>query len=223
MALPKLDIPTFTITIPSTGKKVKFRPYTVKEQKVLLMAKESDAYIDAMKDLISVCSFNEVDVDKLAPFDIEYIFLQIRANSVGEMIELEFECEKCNAPVPIQVQIGEATVSPEPQRNKRVQLTPDVGIVLKYPTINVVGKQDDITSILIECIDTIYDSESVYDPAEQTEDELVEFVESIPSTKLQEIAEFVNGMPRVVMDVAYKCHACKHVTQKHLEGLETFF
>lgn len=236
MALPKVNTPTYELTIPSTNEKVEFRPYLVKEEKVLMIAMETNdekQIVRATKNIVSECLFGKVNVDKLTTFDIEYIFAKLRIKSVGESSDLKIKCEKCEKHTPVSVNLEEAIrVEGESNPESKIQLNKDIAITMKYPSIDEVlqnfdGNQstqiDKIFAVLISCIDTIEHGDQIYESSEQSQEELKEFIESFNSAQYKEVQAFVEQMPQVVADVKFKCANCGHDNNITVKGLSNFF
>jgi ribosomal protein L44E len=239
MALPKQNTPIYTIEIPSSKQKFKFRPFLVKEQKALLLAQQSEdmnVMVDTLKQVIESCSQAKVDVDKLAIFDLEYIFSQIRAKSVGEKVELFFFCDTCEddaAKVKITIDLTQLQVEEFDGHTSKIELFDDVGVVLKYPSIDVVKKIemigrgtseiDMVFDVIVECIDYIYDTNEVYYAKEQTKEELSSFINELTSEQFTKIESFFETIPKLRKQVDYKCPVCGKAHNKVLEGLDSFF
>ena len=237
MALPISSTPVYTLTIPSTGKQIKYRPFLVKEEKALLIAQQSEdpvVMVDTLKKIIAQCIQDEVDVDRFATFDIEYIFSQIRAKSVGEVVELIFRCDTCeddNAKVTVAFDLTELKVEKSPEHTNNITLFGDVGIVMKYPSIEVVNKLqsakgdnvDQIFDVVIECIDSIYNSSEMFHVKEQPKEDIVEFLENLTSEQFAKIQQFFETMPKIRQEVEYNCPVCGKHHKKYLEGISSFF
>lgn len=239
MALPMQQAPIYTLEIPSTKDNLKYRPFLVKEQKALLLAQQSEdpiVMVDTLKQVIKSCAQTQVDVEKLAVFDLEYIFSQIRAKSVGEIVELFFFCDTCDdekAKVKIGIDITKLKVETFPNHHVKIPLFGDVGVAMKYPNINVIKKIEkigDVSSevdlvfdIITECIDYIYDTSEVYYAKEQTKEELSDFVNNLTSEQFEKIENFFETMPKLQQKVSYRCPVCSKEHNKTLEGLNNFF
>lgn len=239
MALPKQSAPTYTVEVPSTKEKLKFRPFLVKEQKALLLAQQSEDMVvmaDTLKSVISSCAQSKIDVDKLAVFDLEYIFSQIRAKSVGENVELFFFCDTCEdekAKVKISIDLTNLKVENFEGHESKIQLFDDVGIVLKYPSIDIIknieklgtadSEVDLVFDIIIECIDYIFDTNEVYYAKEQTKQELADFINNLTAEQFAKIENFFDTMPKLQYKVDYACPVCGKQHHKKLEGLNSFF
>jgi len=237
MALPKMNAPLYNVTIPSTKKEVKFRPFLVKEEKSLLLAQQSEdtkVMINTLKGIIESCIVDDIDPDKLAIFDYEYLFTQIRAKSVGENVELMFLCDDCddeNAKKLINLDITKFQVDfPEGHTNK-IELFDDVGIMMKNPSIDTLDKLEklidgDVNSIfqvVSECIDSIYTTEEVFNVKEQTKEEVIDFLENLTQEQFKKIEQFFLTMPKLQQTVEYDCPVCAKHHVKTMEGLASFF
>ena len=237
MALPKMNAPLYNVTIPSTKKEVKFRPFLVKEEKALLLAQQSEdskVMINTLKSIIESCIVDDIDPDKLAIFDYEYLFTQIRAKSVGEIVELLFLCDTCDdekAKTQVNLDITKFQVDfPEGHDNK-IELFDDVGIVMKNPSIDTLDKLDkindgDVNSIfdvVAECIDSIYTTEEVFNIKEQTKEEVIDFLENLTQEQFKKIEQFFLTMPKLRQTVEYDCPVCAKHHVKSMEGLASFF
>lgn len=238
MALPMNTQPTFNMVIPSTGKQVRFRPFVVKEEKALLIAQQSEdptVMVDTLKNVFSSVILDKIDVDKLAIFDIEYMFLQIRGKSVGETIDLLFQCdedhgeqnEKARSKVVINISDLEV-VKPEGHTNK-IDLFNKVGIVMKYPSLELsdsikdTGDIEEVFGLVADLIDVIYDGDDVYHGHETSKEELLQFLNNLTSDQFAKIQKFFETMPKISTKVEYKCPICGKHHHKVLEGLQNFF
>lgn len=239
MALPKNIAPIFNLVIPSTKKTFKYRPFLVREEKSLLIAQQTDdpvVMLDTIKDVIASCAKSEIHVDKLATFDIEYIFLQLRANSVGEFVDLQFPCDidhgedASKALAPVRVDLRTANVNfPEDHTNK-IHLFGDVGVVMKYPTIETVKKIDvdeknggQVDDAVIDCIDFIYNGDEIFYAQDHSREELVEFINDLSTQQFSKVQHFFRTMPSLRIDVEYNCPVCGRPHKKYMEGLQSFF
>lgn len=233
MALPVLQTPEFETTIPSTGKTIYFRPFLVKEEKILLMAlqgNEPSEMVHAVKRVLDSCvSSSEFDVDALAMFDLEYLFLQLRAKSVGEVIDLKLRHRQsdCDHATDVSINLEDVKVQFEHKDNHKIQINDNVGIVLKYPTINqsqVIDSRATFSSVLefiAGCVDVVYDSERVYE--DFSNDEVVQFLESLNAQQFASIRDFFSQMPKLSHVVEWQCEKCGEAESIKLEGLSNFF
>lgn len=231
MALPKLNQPIFTLTMPSSGKKVKYRQFTVKEEKILLTAQASgdkQDMIEAFKQLITNCALDPIDVDKMPAFDVEYFFLQLRSKSVGDVIKLTFteDDKKGEAEIKLsELQVHKPTVS------NKIILSEEqgVGVVLKYPTFAMIEEMADLDQkdpaasikLFKMIIDCIFDADTVYPAEEANPSDLDDFVLSLNNLQVTKIQAFLDDMPYVYVDVTYKIG--DEVRETRVRGMENFF
>ena len=234
MALPTMDLPTYDLVIPSSKKKIKFRPFLVKEEKVLLMALETEnekSIRDAVFGLLKACISTRIKLEDLATFDLEYIFLNIRAVSVGEVVPMNITCQDDNeTQVQYNLNLTEAEVIfPEGHSNK-IMLTDDLGVIMKYPTFDgfvegqfTENKDMDVIKIVAESIDQIFQGEEVYDESTTTKKEFIKFVESLTNSQLEKIQEFFETSPR--LEHSFKVTNPKTGVESEyvLRGLQAFF
>lgn len=227
MGLPKIQHPTFKIELPSTKKNIILRPFTVKEEKILLMARESgdeETIIDTIKQIISNCLYDDIDVDKLPMFDIEYLIIKLRAKSVGEFVELTYKTKSGEA-IPFTVNLDDIKVYREEGHTNKFLVTDSIGVVMKYPSLSMANtKSKNLTDELFRkfamCIESVYDEEKVYD--EFTPDEMNEFIMSLPSTALEKLSQFFANIPKIQHKVKVKDKAGEE-HEVVLEGLNNFF
>jgi hypothetical protein len=237
MALPKLEHPTYELEIPSTGKKIKYRPFVVKEEKVLLLALQSEdaeAIQDAVRNLLSACiQTRGVKIDDLATFDLEYIFLQIRAASVGEMIEMQVTClDDGETRVTTQINLHNVKViKPEGHTNK-IMLDDTVGVIMKYPGFDrfvegsIIEKDvtsDNVFEILADSIDQMFDTDTVYDSSTTTRKEKIEFVEKFTNEQFEKIQKFFETAPKLSHTFSVVNPKTGEKSEYTIEGLQSFF
>jgi len=232
MSLPTLNTPTYELVIPSSKKKIKYRPFVVKEEKLLLLALESedDAQIaEAIKNIINACVLTKgVDVEKLASFDIEYIFINIRGKSVGEVIDLMFTCpDDGETQVKVSVKIDDIKVDFPEDHTNQIKVSDNLWVEMKYPTIDTLAMQEDDVEdtfkIVASSIAKIYNDEDVWDENTTTKEEFVEFVEQMSSKQFAEIQKFFDTMPSLRHKIDIKNPKTKVVTPYTIEGLSNFF
>jgi hypothetical protein len=238
MALPMNTQPTFSMVVPSTGKTVRFRPFVVKEEKALLIAQQSEdptVMVDTLKSVFTSVIQDKIDVDKLAIFDIEYMFLQIRGKSVGETIDLLFNCdedhgeqnEKARSKITINIQ--DIKVSRPEDHTNKIPLFNNVGIIMKYPTLEATdllqdaSNIEDVFNLVADLIDCIYDGDDVYYGHETKKEELLQFLNNLTTEQFAKIQKFFETMPKISTQVEYKCPICGKEHHKVLEGLQNFF
>jgi hypothetical protein len=237
--LPKIDVPSYELELPLSKKKIKYRPFLVKEQKNLLMAMESKEVAtihQTIKDILYNCTLTEnVDLDKLPIIDIEYYFINLRAKSVGEVVESRYRCnnvvndKECANIMETQVDLLNVKVR-IPDVNPEIQITDTLTVKMKYPEFGVVKdsiKYDNVSDItfnmIAQSIEYIYDGEQFYYASESTPQELLEFVEGMNQSQFIKVEEFFNNLPQMKETINMKCSKCGFDHTIEVEGLENFF
>lgn len=239
MGLPKLNTITYRLNLPSNDKEITYRPFTVEEEKILLTAQESTDAKDimaAMRQIINNCVQTELDVMKLPTFDIEYLFLNIRAKSTGEEIDLvvrhpngiNAQGEQCDHKEEVKINIESVRVSKPKNSNNNFQLDENVGVIMRYPTIeslaiDTTDNFDGFVRVVANSIETIYDKENAYAAEDSTEKELIEFVYSMNQKQIVLIQEFFEHMPVLKHDINYICTACGCKETVTIQGFQNFF
>ena len=236
MALPKIDVPIYELTVPSTDEKIKYRPFLVKEEKLLLIAMESGENSDilrAVKDIVDACTFNKMKIGNMPMFDVEYIFLQIRSNAVGEVSTLRVLClDDMKTYAKVEVDLNEIEVRVTDAHTNKIELSDEMGVIMKYPTVDsfVENKIDDISpanmlDVIVTCIDKIYDKkgEEVFDAKDSTKQELVDFVEQMNTTQFADVQKFFDTMPSLTHEITVKNPKTKKESKVTLNGLNDFF
>tara|TARA_R110002074_G_scaffold92773_1_gene202615 strand:+ start:788 stop:1501 length:714 start_codon:yes stop_codon:yes gene_type:complete len=236
MALPKIDVPIYELTVPSTDEKIKYRPFLVKEEKLLLIAMESGENSDilrAVKDIVDSCTFNKMKIGNMPMFDVEYIFLQIRSKAVGEVSTLRVLClDDMKTYAKVEVDLNEIEVRVTDAHTNKIELSDEMGVIMKYPTVDsfVENKIDDISpanmlDVIVTCIDKIYDKkgEEVYDAKDSTKQELVDFVEQMNTTQFADVQKFFDTMPALSHEITVKNPKTKKESKVTLNGLNDFF
>ena len=241
--LPKLDVPTYEVNLISTGKPVRFRPFLVKEQKLFLMASESDdpkETINVIRQVLKNCIIDELNINDLPTFDLEWLFIHLRARSVEEVVHLNYKCnntvkneegedEKCIGVVEIDVNLLEIEPFEHPGHTNKVEINENLGMVLKYPTFEMVekyeslGESEVMSNVLIDCIDYIYDKDQMYYSKDTDRAELSEFVDSLQQKDLTKFKDFFDTVPEVKKDVSFECPKCKYKEDIAIKGIQSFF
>ena len=236
MALPRLDVPTYELVVPSTEEKIKYRPFLVKEEKILLIAMESgqnEDIIQAVKQIVSDCTFNKLKLGNMPMFDVEYIFLQIRSKSVGEVSKLKVLCQDDKKTyATVEVDLNEVEVQVDADHTNKIELTDKMGVIMKYPTIDSFSANsiseitaDNMLDVIVTCIAQIYDKngEEVYDAKDSSKKELNEFVEQLNTKQFQDVQKFFDTMPRLTHEITVKNPKTKKESNIVLSGLSDFF
>ena len=236
MALPKLDVPIYEMAIPSTDEKVKYRPFLIKEEKILLIAMESGEnkdIIQAVKQIVSECTFNKLELGDMPMFDVEFMFLNIRAKSVGEISKLKVLCQDDKVTYAnVEVDLSKIEVQVDDDHTNKIELSDEMGVFMKYPSIDSFSTAgiaeitaSNMLDVIVACIDTIYDKkgEEVYDSKDSTQKELVDFVEQLNTKQFQEVQKFFDTMPKLRHEMKVKNPKTKKESKVVLTGLSDFF
>tara|TARA_B100001079_G_C16305901_1_gene467741 strand:- start:143 stop:856 length:714 start_codon:yes stop_codon:yes gene_type:complete len=236
MALPKLNVPIYELVVPSTDKKIKYRPFLVKEEKVLLIAMESgepEDMLRAVKDIVNECTFNKLKLGIMPMFDVEYIFLNIRAKSVGEVSKLKVLCQDDGETyADVEIDLNEINVQVDKEHTNKIELTDETGVIMQYPTIDSFSADgiadinaSNMLDVIVSCIAQIYDKggEEVYDAKDSTKKELVEFVEQMNTKQFAEVQKFYDTMPSLKHTITVKNPKTKVESKVTLTGLNDFF
>lgn len=243
MALPKIDVPIYEVKLVSTGKPVRIRPFLVKEQKLFLMASESDdpkETISVIRQVLKNCVLDEIDVDNLPTFDLEYLFMNLRARSVEEVVDLRYKCnntvkdekgeeQTCKGVVEFKLNLLEVEPTKNPNHTNKVQLTENLGICLKYPTFEMINRYENMSendimiNVLTDCIDYIYDRDNIYYAKDTSKKELEEFIDNLQQKDLEKVKTFFDTMPEIKKDVHFKCPKCAYEEDMTIKGMQNFF
>ncbi len=235
MALPKLNVPEYNLKLPSSGKNVKYRPFLVKEEKLLYLAMESGEQkdmIDAVKNILTSCTSLR-SLKDLATFDIEYLFLKIRTRSVGESVDVNITCPDDNeTQVPVSIPLDDIEIQINPDHKREIKLNDDIIITMGYPSfdmfvkLNLVGDEpgmDQVFEMAAACVETIADSEQVYDCKDSSKKELLAFFDDMNSGQFKKIQTFFETMPKLSHTVKVLNPNTGVENEVTLEGLSSFF
>jgi len=240
MALPKLEVPTYELELPLSGKKIKYRPFLVKEQKNLMMAMESgdaETIQYNVREILNVCTLTPgIDIDDLPIIDIEYYFINLRAKSVGEVVESKYRCnndvggKECGNIMEAKVDLTDIKPEWEEKIDPEIQLTDKIVVKLRYPKFGVVKdsvNMDNITDVtfnmIASSIEYIYDGEQFYYAKETTKEEMMEFIEQLNQTQFEKIEKFFANLPKMKKKIMMTCSKCGFIHNMDVEGLESFF
>jgi len=241
MALPTLTAPEYELTIPSSGTMVKYRPFLVKEEKLLLMALEGGEQkeiINAIKQIVNGCILDDIDLQNMPMFDLEFIFLNLRMKSVGETAEITFkgiddtDCEECKKVKKITIDLKEVQVQRDPNHTTLIELTKKVKVQMKYPTFDILEKiqlikdEKDVEKmflIITKCIQSVYDGKEQTDIIDTTQEEQLAFLESLTQKQFEKIQNFFETSPAVRHKVDLSCKKCGKEQFYTLEGINNFF
>ena len=239
MKLPKLDVRMFQVALPSTGQKLTLRPFLVSEERILLEAARTENQVEianAMKQIVNNCVTEDLDLSRNPTFDMEYIFVQLRAQSVGETQEVSFEvdaheCEGDGKTVEASIDLSKSKVNnlEKAKDNSRFMITDNIGIEMRYPTLEDTGDMtqqdvDTMFSMIKTCIKQVYTTDGdIYEPDQLDEGELDNFINSMNTGQFAKINGFFEDMPKLGLDVPYRCPVCSKSLNKYLEGMASFF
>ena len=237
MALPKIEVPTYELTLPSEDKKIKYRPFLVREEKILYIAMETGQnkeMINALKDVVGACTFDVLNVDRLPIFDIEYIFLQIRAKSVSEITKFRAICPddgKTYVETEVDLTKVEVQVNDEHTNKIILDIPRNLGIILKYPTLKNydIGRGvdnleiDKVFDILIDCVDHIFEGDKIYPAKDTSKQELKEFIEGLPQDAFTKIKSFFDTMPKLKHEIEVTNPNTNVTSKIVLTGIADFF
>ena len=235
MALPKLDTPTYTLELPSTGEEIKYRPFLVKEQKTLLILQESEDkrdIINGLQKIVTDCTFDKLNMSKMPIFDFEYLFLKIRCKSVGETAELNLTCPDDNVTtVPVTINLDEIDVQVTEEHTDTIKITDNINMILRWPTVYDVGDVesttdnlvDNVIALLKKCITQINEGDTIHNRTDMSSEELDEFIDSLPSDTFEDVGKYFETMPQLLHVVNITNPNTKVDSEIVIQGLESFF
>lgn len=237
--LPKIDLPIYEIKLPSSGKPLKVRPFVVKEEKLLLMALESSderEIIETTKQVVNNCIIDKIDIDKIPFFDVDYIFIALRAKSVGESIDVKYTCYNevngisCDTTFPAKIDVMNYTLIKNENIKDKIQLTGSLSVKMKYPSYTVMrllesdmGNFDKKINIIAECIDVVADKDKVYTRKDYTNEELIDFIENLPQQQYKKLEEFIDNFPTFSITSKAVCPKCKFEHELDYRDFTDFF
>jgi hypothetical protein len=232
MALPSLNTPKYELTLPSTGEKVEYRPFLVKEEKLLLMAQEANdetATLKAVEQIVDACTFGKLNVKTIPVFDLEYVFIQLRAKSVGETSSIKITCpDDMETKVEVTVNLEDITCVKQEGHDNKIQLTDEIGMIMDYPKIDSMtvvdtSKPESVFDLVRECIAQIYDTENVYERNDMSSSDLDNFLDSMSHSQFEQVQEFFNTMPKVQYKTKVKNPETGVESDIVIEGMQNFF
>jgi len=237
MVLPIVETPTYELTLPSQDIKVQFRPFLVKEEKILLIALESNndnEIVKATKQILNACTFEKLDINSLPLFDIEYIFLQIRAKSIGEIAKFRILCpDDKKTLVNVELDLTKVEVNVDDEHVNKIFLDDkkQLGVILKYPTLDITKagynmsteNMETVFKIIGSCIECVFEGEKIYPAKDSTQQELQEFLESLSQQAFEKIKKFFDTMPQLRHEIEIENPNTKVKSKVVLQGLRDFF
>ncbi|MFZ9377085.1 MAG: baseplate protein [Candidatus Fonsibacter ubiquis] len=241
--LPKIDVPIYELKLISNGKNIRFRPFLVKEQKLLLMALQSEEtkdILNVVKQICKNCILDDVDVESLPVFDLEFIFLNLRARSVNEVVALQYKCNNklkdengeekvCGSLEKFELNLLDIQPDKNPNHNNKIMLNDKLGIMMKYPTFEIVAniksqnENEIMMELLVDCIDYIFDDDQIYHTKDVSKEELIDFVDNLQQKDLEKIQQFFETTPKIRKNLDFKCRKCGYKENIVVEGLQNFF
>ena len=232
MALPRIDTPTYQLTLPSTQQQVDYRPFLVKEQKIIMMAQESGdqkSMIQAVGDLVNSCTFGKIDTNNSPTFDIEYIFLKIRSKSVGETVELTVTCpDDEKTKVPVKLKLDDIKVLTDVTHRSEIDVTDTIKIAFRYPLLNDTMNLDSGNSVdapfkmINSCVESIHYGDDIYQKVDITEKDLEEFIDQLTGEQFENIMNFFSTMPKLRHVIQVTNPKTNVKSEVVLEGLQSF-
>ena len=233
MALPKLNTVTYDLTLPSTGQKLEYRPFLVKEQKALMIAQESEdnkQIEKAFAQIINDCVIDDVDPYTMPMFDVEYIFLRIRGKSVGEKVKLNLLCpDDEETRVEVEINLEDVDVQMQKDHTNTIELSEDISMIMKYPCLkdmtgfDAEGEITNLFEMIRRCIHEVRQGDTIYNRVDITDKELDEFIESMSAESFDHVTNFFNTMPKLIHVVEVKNPKTKKKSEVPIEGLQNFF
>lgn len=247
MPLPKIDVPLFTLDLPLSKQTVRFRPFLVKEEKIFLIAMESDdekVILDAIKQIINNCCVDSIEIDSLPIVDVEFLFLNLRARSVGETVELQYKCNNniknengeevvCGNKMKFNVNLLDVKPELLEKHTNNIKISDNLGIVMKYPDMSILSGEeftaaedvtiDKVMEVILKSIDYIYDEETIYYKKDVSDKEMIDFIESLTQSQFKYIQDFFETSPKLQKTINFKCNKCGYQEEIVVEGLQSFF
>lgn len=228
--LPKLDVPTYELLLPSTNKKIKYRPFLVKEHKVLLTMAEADnsEVTRIITELVDACTFNKLKIKQLPHFDIEYIFMMLRAKSIGEIVDIIVNCE-CGNKIDAQFNIEDIKIEKHDNHTNKIMINSQYGVEMNYPKFDDVvevystNSNEKVLDMIVNNIKGVFDQDNYWDSKDQSKQELEEFLFSLTKDQFDKIENFFVTSPKIVQVIESDCNQCGKHNVSRLEGLSNFF
>ena len=232
MALPQLNVPKYELIVPSSGVVTAFRPYLVKEEKILMIALESQddkQMTTAITSIIDACTMGKLNMVNLTMFDIEYIFTKLRSKSVGETASVKLPCSSCEEKSAVDIDLEMVQITEKP--DTKIGLTDDTGLIMKFPSLkdymdiqNSEGSNiDKIFHVIVASIDSIYSGDEMFEASSHAKSELLDFIESLSAEQFKKVQAFLDNMPAIYINVSFECESCGGKNDIELKGLANFF
>jgi Zn finger protein HypA/HybF involved in hydrogenase expression len=227
MTLPILSVPTFDVDVFSTKQKVKMRPFLVKEEKILILAAESQERADmvrAMQQVVQSCSNGNLDAEKLPFFDLQNIFIRLRSQSIGKDSEFNLICGECGHKTATTLDLDDIQLRTNPDHSNKIMIDSDIGVIMKYPTAEILSNEDlPMFDLVVSCIDKIFTQEEVHNASEEGYEEVAKFIDGLTSEQFEKIVEFFLTSPKIFHNIDYVCPKCQTENSVVVDGVENFF
>ena len=240
MALPKIDTPIYELVLPVSKKKISFRPFLVKEQKILLMSKEAndkDSIVRAIKQVLKNCTISDISIESLPIVDIEYYFLNLRARSVGEVVDMKYKCENenaegtvCGNTLDISINLLDIKLKNIENYSDTIMITTDVGIKFKHPDFSLFEAFDEkeeyvdmVLNVIVNSIEYIFEGEVLHYAKDSTKEEIVQFLDSLTQQQFESIESHFKNLPVLEKNVLINCSKCNYEHNIQIEGIDNFF
>ena len=233
MALPRVNVPQYDLELPSTKEKITYRPFLVKEEKILLLALEEgddESIARALKQIVHNCTYEKMEIDKLPLFDLEFVFLRVRAKSVGEVADLKLLCEDDGETyADVSIPLEDIEVAFTEGHTPEIKMDDNIMVKMRYPTYEMLGQDpgdmtvDKTFELVGKCIDTVFEGETVHERADFNDKDLAGFLDSLNSKQFKDIQHFFETMPKLSYEVKFKNPKTKKNNKVTLEGLQSFF
>ena len=240
MALPMNNAPKYRLVLPSTGQEYYFQPFLMKQEKALMLAMQSEdqrQMVKTLSDVVTECFEHKLNVSEIAMFDLEYIFAQLRAKSVGETVALTMKCKQCDpedekARIRVEINLLDIPVTFPENQDKKIMLWDDVGVLMRYPSLKVLEQMDAIKNpddpeslyaIISACMDSIFTSEEVFKVSDTPASEVKDFLDNLTNEQFTKIKDFFEQMPKMSKEIDYSCPQCGLAHHQKVEGLNSFF
>ena len=227
MALPTLSVPTFDVEVYSTKQKISMRPFLVREEKLLILAAESNQRTDmirAMQQVITSCSSEKIDAEKLPFFDLQNIFIKLRSQSIGKDSEFNLICGECGHKTPTTLDLDEIKLQVSDNHTNKIMIENEIGVVMKYPTAEILTNDDmPMFDLVVSCVDKIFTKDEIHDAQEEGSDEVAKFIDGLTNDQFEKIVEFFTTSPKIFHNIEYTCSKCQTENTVVVDGVENFF
>jgi hypothetical protein len=227
MPLPTLSVPTFDVEVYSTKQVVTMRPFLVKEEKILILAAESNQRSDmirAMQQVVNLCSEGKIEAETLPFFDLQNIFIRLRAQSIGKESEFNLICGECGHKTPTTLDLEQIQLQIAPDHTNKILLNDNIGVIMKYPTAEILANEDmPIFDLVVSSVDKIFTEDEVHDAQEEGFDEVAKFIDGLTTEQFEKIVEFFTTTPRIFHNIEYTCPKCQTENTVVVDGVENFF